>query len=299
MLDLLRHEPIHCRAFANMLRCFTAAALVAAIPVPRASAADVRPYISGSSSFRAIVVEGNIERGDFDTFVRIARENQGQIDSVYCLSPGGDFYEAMKIGRAMRALALHSQAPMRSPSDRAVCEEGQWWSPKDPTNCTCASAGFFMHIGAVHRGGTFLAVHRPYFANEAFGALSEDQAEKAFSALQNSAREYTSEMGVPEHIQEQVLGTPSDKALVLDEKTVKTFFWGDLPYRDEWLKNRCARLSESENTRFQLYSSRSSAARGAGDEDLSEEERADLKALRSKRDAEFQMPADSLQTDPR
>jgi len=160
-------------------------------------------------------------------------------------------------------------------------------SPKDPKNCTCASAGFFMHIGAIHRGGTFLAVHRPYFAKGAFGTLSQGEAEKAFNALQNSAREYTGEMGVSQHVQEDVLGTPSDRALILDEKTVKTYFWGDLPYRHEWLQNRCARLSDPEKARNQLYSNRLRAARSATDA-LSKEEWADLKMLQSKQDAELQ-----------
>jgi hypothetical protein len=265
-----------------------AAAVAATISSLEVTAADVRPFISGSGSYRAIVVEGNIERGDFDTFVRIARENQGQISGVYCFSPGGDFYEAMKIGRAMRALGLHSQAPMRGPSGKAVCEDDIVQRPKDPKNCSCASAGFFMHIGAVHRGGTFVAVNRPHFAKGAFGELSEGQAEKAFTALQNSAREYMGEMGVPQHVQEKVLGTPSDKVLVLDEKTVKTYFWLDLPYRHEWLKNKCTRLSESERTRNQLYSDRLLASGGTTDAGLSKEERADMKVLQSKQDAELQ-----------
>ncbi|MCB1961095.1 MAG: hypothetical protein KDE68_11340 [Rhodocyclaceae bacterium] len=147
-----------------------------------ASAADIRPFISGSGSYRAIVIEGNIEPGDFETFVRIAKENQGKVSDVYIFSPGGDFYEAMKIGRAMRALELSSQAPMRGPAGRPVCEDdGFGPKPKDPNNCTCASAGFFIHIGAIHRGGTYLAVHRPYFAKGKFGDLSQVDAQKGAS----------------------------------------------------------------------------------------------------------------------
>ena len=40
--------------------------------------------------------------GDFETFIKIIRENQGQIGGVTLFSPGGNFYEAMKIGRALR-----------------------------------------------------------------------------------------------------------------------------------------------------------------------------------------------------
>ena len=219
-----------------------------------AMAADIRPFIHGSGSFRAIVIEGNIEPGDFETFARIVRENQGQVSSVFIFSPGGEFYEAMKIGRAMRALELGSMVPMRDQSGRPSCSDSGFGpKPNDPKNCTCASACFFIHIGGIHRGGTFLAVHRPYFGKGNFGKLSQADAKKAFDALQDSARDYMQEMGVPKHIQEDVLGTPSDRALILDEKTVKTYFWLELPYRHEWTKNRCSRLSESEAGRVESY----------------------------------------------
>lgn len=252
-----------------------------------ATAADIRPFISGSGSYRAIVIEGNIEPGDFETFVRIAKENQGKVSGVYIFTPGGDFYDAMKIGRAMRALELSSQVPMRGPSGRPVCEDdGFGPKPKDMNNCTCASAGFFIHIGAIHRGGTYLAVHRPYFAKGKFGDLSQADAQRAFDALQESARAYMLEMGVPMHIQEDVLGTPSERALVMDEKTVKTYFWGALPYRHEWKKNRCSKLSELEAQRAEDYSRRLLRARSTSDADFSKSEWNDLTALQKKQDEE-------------
>jgi hypothetical protein len=56
-------------------------------------------------------------------------------------------------------------------------------------------------------------------------------------------------MGVPTRIQEELLGTPSYRTLVLDAQTVGAHFSGDLPYRDEWIRNRCARLSPDERGR--------------------------------------------------
>lgn len=253
-----------------------------------ATAADIRPLISYSGSYRVIVIEGNIEPGDFETFIRIAKENQGQISGVYLFSPGGDFYEAMKIGSAMRALELSSQVPMRSESGRPICDDDVLSSPKPKTanNCTCASACFFIHIGAIHRGGTFLAVHRPYFEKGKFGELSQADAQKYFEALQESARTYMEEMGVPKHIQEDVLGTPSERALVLDDKTIKTYFWLELPYRHEWKKNRCSKLSESEAQRAEDYSRRLLKAESTSDAVLSKAEWSDLSSLQKKQDEE-------------
>lgn len=262
--------------------------LVALTHSPLAKAADIRPFLANSGSFRAVIIEGNIEPGDFETFIRILKENQGKVSSVYLFSPGGDFYEAMKIGRAMRALELASHVPMRSPSGQPSCEDGPLGiAPNDPKNCICASAGFFIHIGAVHRGGTYLAVHRPYFAKGKFGELSQGDAQKAFDALQDSARAYMQEMGVPKHIQEDVLGTPSERALLFDDKTVKTYFWLELPYRHEWKRNRCSKLSDSETQRIANYSRRLLRARSASDADLSKIEWDDLAALQRKQKDEL------------
>ncbi|MGO9312431.1 MAG: hypothetical protein ACLQDI_06810 [Syntrophobacteraceae bacterium] len=247
-----------------------------------AMAADVRTVISGNGSFRALIIEGEIEPGDFDIFIKALRDNQGLISSVNLFSPGGDFNEAMKIGRAIRALELHSQAPMLDPHGKPFCENDDTLGlmPKDPKNCNCSSACFFIHIGAVHRGGTFLAVHRPYFNQTQFRKLTEVQAKKEFESLQNRARDYMQEMGVPKHIQEDVLGTPSDRALILDEKTVKTYFWGDLPYRHEWLKAKCSRLSDDERMRWDAYLRESITRRGQTG--MSRSEPSDLQSLQQK-----------------
>ena len=193
----------------------------------------------------------------------------------------------MKIGRAMRALELASQVPVRNSLGRPECEDdGFSPRPNDPKNCKCASAGFFIHIGAVHRGGTYLAVHRPYFGKSNFGELPEADAQKAFDALLDSARDYMQEMGVPKHIQEDVLGTPSERALLLDDKTVKTYFWLELPYRHEWIRNRCARLSDPETQRSENYSDRLQRARDASDSGLSKPEWHELKSLQKKQKVE-------------
>lgn len=251
-----------------------------------AIAADIWPYIDRSGLYRAVVIEGQIEEGDYDTFIKIVQENQAKINGIYLFTPGGDFVEGMKIGRAVRALELSSQAPMMDSNGNPVCDTGFGPKPKAPENCTCASAGFFIHIGAIHRGGTYLAVHRPYFSKGKFGDLPQDEAMKAFDALQNSARDYMEEMGVPKHIQEDVLGTPSDKVLLLDDKTIKTYFWQELPYRHEWVRNRCSIMTSSDEARFDLYAKRLIATKNPREAGLSKSEWSDLEDLNKKKGQE-------------
>ena len=137
-------------------------------------------------------------------------------------------------------------------------------------------------------GPTFLAVHRPYFEKGTLAQTSLSAAKQALDRLQQSAREYMTEMGVPAHVQEEVLNTASDRALVLDERTVKTYFWGDLPYIDEWMKDKCRVLSESEKERKENYSQRLVSARSSSNADFSKAERDDLDALQKKQDQELE-----------
>ena len=256
--------------------------------LPRiAHAADLRVQ-NPVSPYSELVIEGKIQAGDFQKFVSIVRSYKGKIGVVYIFSPGGDFEEAMKIGRAMRALELSSMVPMRGSSGRPECEPPDL-VPLDVSNCVAASAGFFIHIASVHRGGTFLAVHRPYFEQTGFSQLSEEAAKRKFDALQVEARVYMTDMGVPAHIQEDVLGTPSDKAMILDEKTIKTYFWGDLPARHEWVLAKCSQMSPDERQKYESHGAR--LVRGMVNE-LSTAEESEIAALRAKSGQESRCVAD-------
>jgi hypothetical protein len=249
-----------------------------------AAAADVHPYyFPGNGDDGAVVIEGTIQKGDFETFERIVKENNGDIRTVFCFSPGGDFYEAMKIGRAVRALNLFSYAPARDKSGNGSrCEaEDIFPTPKNPKNCTCASAGFFIHIGGTGKWGTYLKVHRPYFEQGKFGTLKETEARVAFDKLQEASREYMTEMGVPQRIQDDLLATSSTDALLLDKQTVLTHFVGYLPHLDEWLKNKCSRLTADERNRRKGY-----LLSAKNYSDLTEREKKDYDALGSKSDQE-------------
>jgi hypothetical protein len=244
-----------------------------------ALAADIRVVTDGAESSRLIVIEGPIADGDLDEFVRLVKEHHGTIAEVYVFSSGGDFTEAMKIGRAIRALELSSSVPARTASGSPSCAAPAGIQPNDQTNCTCASACFFIHVAATIRRGDYLAVHRPYFPTDAFGRLSQKDAMKVFDVLQRTAVQYMDDMGVPKHVQEDVLGTPSDRTLLLDDKTIRTYFSGDLPYRDEWARSRCSRLTSGERVRL--------LTEGAAADARPAETQGDLRELQERRGEEL------------
>jgi hypothetical protein len=96
------------------------------------------------------------------------------------------------------------------------------------------------------------------------------------------ARKYMAEMAIPSHIQEEVLSTPSDKFVLLDERQVRTHIWGDLPHRHEWRRAKCAKLSGADTQRLG-----SLGARIVARERLAPEEVEDLTRLQSVRDQEM------------
>jgi hypothetical protein len=241
----------------------------------------------GSGALRTIAIEGPIEHGDFDKFIRLVKENQGRINGVALFSPGGDFEEAMRIGHALRVLDLESMVPSLNDRGLPLCGTTDILpKPKDPKNCIAASAAFFIHIGAVERSGLHIVVHRPYFGSKAFGKLPEREAKKAFNALQDVSKAYMDEMGVPKRVQEDVLGTASDQGLVLDEKTVRTYFLGTLPYYHEWIRSRCGQLTDQESQRLEEYTQRIVSNRNPSKTALTDEESADLGLLNRKRQEE-------------
>ena len=256
-------------------------AIVAACFDP-ARAADIWQFSHGQGDVRQLVIEGEIAAGDFDVFIERVREGGGLVATVNLYSPGGDFYEAMKIGRAVRALQLFSRVPMSDDDGTPECAiAAAVPRPKNPANCVSASAAFFMHIGGVHRSGTWLAVHRPAFVRGRYGEMKPAEAEKVFAELQGRARDYMQEMGVARHIQEEVLATPSDRALRLDRATIDNHFRGYIPYLHEWIRNRCARLSDAERARDRRYATRAQSP----DTEFSAQEKNDIGQLRRKKSA--------------
>lgn len=198
-----------------------------------------------------IVIEGEIKDGDFNRFRRLVKAGQGRASSVTLFSSGGNFFEAIKIGRLIRALDLATMIPrVQGGRPNCVGTNSAVPSVQDNKNCTCASACFFIHVGGTHRGGHLLAVHRPYFATKEYGNLTQKKAKKIHDQLMNEARTYLAEMDVPKHLSDEVLAIPSNKAKILSMDTIKTHFWGKLPFKEEWLLNKCGDYTASNDDKI-------------------------------------------------
>jgi hypothetical protein len=95
--------------------------LMAAIAACAVSVAPLRAADIRGDMQNGVVLEGKIEAGDYNKLRSVYGEkstNQFYIgmpgaNEIYLASPGGDLAEAMKIGRLVRALKLHTIVPPR------------------------------------------------------------------------------------------------------------------------------------------------------------------------------------------
>jgi hypothetical protein len=116
-------------------------------------------------------------------------------------SPGGDLNEAMRIGRLIRSLLLRTQAPIEHPVTGAIEFFGQSIRCTRAT-CYCASACFFIWASGIFREGTQLFVHQPSFDQAFFGNLPPTDAIRRHRQMIAAARDYLSEMDIPEFVTE-------------------------------------------------------------------------------------------------
>lgn len=188
-----------------------------------ARAADIRSVDAGDGQHRGVAIEGLIGSGDYGRFIAAVKAGEGRVSKVYIFSRGGSVVEAMKIGMAMRRLELTAVAPSLSPSNTPRCggTSGTDPRPRDPNNCTCASAAFFVYIGGVKREGDFLAVHCPYYPRSFHEQRTAERVRSAEAMLHEASLRYMERMHVPATIIDQVFSTTPDHLRVLSRASVR------------------------------------------------------------------------------
>ena len=251
--------------------------LVILFDLPAPAMADVYT-VSPSAGLNTVVIEGEIRPGDCEEFIHEIEHGQGRVHYVTIMSPGGDFFEAIRIGRAIRVLELRTLVPSFDQSGGAQCDwlEG----PRSPENCTCMSACFFIYAAGVSRLGLYLGVHRPTILPRQYRELDRAEAAALFDELQAVSDEYLTDMGIPTSIKEIVLSTPSDSISVLSEEQVRMHLLGSIPYLDEWLASRCESFTDAERRRQSeltaLIRTRSLRASERAELDLLEQRRTEI-----------------------
>jgi len=222
-------------------------------------AADIR----GDMSI-GVVLEGKIEAGDYNKLRSVYGEkriNQFYIGSdlaneIYLASPGGDLAEAMKIGRLVRALKLHTVVPPRleywsGPSVKySAADRHRLVDPK--ANYMCTSACFFIFVAGITRADEVgsqaprLGIHRPYLSDSDLRTLSGDQAITSANRIRATVENYLKEMSVPAKYVDLMFSIPKDNIRWIGEADFKADLEGTILELKDWLAARCDKRTDVE-----------------------------------------------------
>ena len=166
------------------------------------------------------LLKGPIKTGDTLRLRALVQKHTGTNNAftIHLNSPGGNLYEAFRLGRFIRA----SQA-------WADVGPDSFGAPVDTYTESCASACVFVFAGAIlHFAGldgladsspTSLIVHRPYL--EDAGAVPS--LNSAWRQMPIDMRNYLSEMNIPESLADLMLSIEPDKPRPLTKAEVEQF----------------------------------------------------------------------------
>ena len=221
------------KSFMFVRRIFVAFLLGSLASLDMAHAAEISYPKSGMGGrpLSGILIEGPIVKGDFEKFEYLALESGG--DPIWLASPGGDLFEAMRIGTLVRRMKLSVSAPDANQ---------EIWSNKirvkEPKNNVCASACFFIYAAGAERSGEILGIHRPRMTEEGLKSVSMDQAASGLLSASEVASAYLRKMGIPYSIIDRMNSTKPNDIQWLGEEDVESLS-GYIPEYQDWLDAQC------------------------------------------------------------
>jgi len=223
------------RLFAISLR-LTVATLVCVAGTLAARTAEIGRGLSSAE----VVIEGKIESGDCSKLGNFISSEGAR--RVYLASPGGSLFEAIEIGRLIRALKMETMVPGRLPDDLRAKRAAQHRLMDHGANFTCASACFFVFAAGVYRsrdfGDPILGIHRPYLSDRELQRLSSDQAVAAARGIRAVVDRYLNEMSVPASYAERMFRVPTDQVQWIGNDDFETDLEGIIPELRDWVAVR-------------------------------------------------------------
>lgn len=170
-------------------------------------------------------IDGEIEPGDFERFLRFIRIDQHRYlesanQNVRLNSRGGSFIEAIRISQLLKKLY-----PKMTVGREDIC----------------ASSCFFLFLSGAERNvwlGGRIGIHRVYFDGKFYAGLSTSEARKRESDLYLLVEEILKENRVPQYLREAMNSVPSNEIRWLDDIEIKNL--GQMPpWYEEYLIAKC------------------------------------------------------------
>ena len=135
-------------------------------------------------------------------YAALLRDNSRNSGVLEIFSQGGDLKEALKIGRLVRQMFVHTQTASKDPYGKI-----RGYAKREENNL-CASSCFYIWVAGVSRGGNVLGLHRPY-VSEGQGIPSISEMEGLYRELRTLSIDYLKEMDFDQKYAEIMFSTPS------------------------------------------------------------------------------------------
>lgn len=199
----------------------------------------------------ALLVEGPIQRGDFDRFRsfladRVAFEKIRK--GVFLASPGGEVMESIKIGYLLRALNLRTLLPGLPPGQTSLIQASDL---RRPANYLCGSACFFLYVAGVDRNPLRvgrLGIHRPVVRSRFNLPTSKEATAVAARGVEDAIGFYLRQMSVSDRLEPMMFSIPNDKIHWLDDHEFSEFVRWTSPKFTETMRRKCpASLSDDHS----------------------------------------------------
>lgn len=203
-----------------------------------ASAAEMEIVKAQSMKGDVYRIEGEILPGDYDKLWRLFMSVGPELTRVTLDSKGGDANEAMKIGRLLRRLRMHTFAPMHFTGREPLCGS----KLSDDRNCVCASACFLVFAGGSWRAGNVLVLHRPHLSATTAAKVTSTEHEELQVRGAKSIRQYLDEMEIPSYYADLMMSRNSETAYVLSAEELngpEHLLLGWTPSIEEITISRC------------------------------------------------------------
>jgi hypothetical protein len=222
-------------SWLTLLKGLAFSMLVLLITQTNASAANIS--LIGKGAPWVILIEGEIERGDYEKFIDVIL--QSGVDpnpSIYIASRGGDAIVAMKIGELIRSLKLTTEVPIFVHGKGGLCPSSL---PISHSGCVCLSSCVLIYLGGIHRIDNYLGIHRTFIEHEKLKNMTMEDAEKYSRKVTELLSAYLSHMGAPKSLVEKMQSIPSDEIELLDNEYIEKYLSGYAKEYQEWLIAKC------------------------------------------------------------
>lgn len=198
------------------------------------------PHFQGKTNVIGILIEGEIQKGDYEKLHSMIKNTHGGRERIYLGSQGGDLLEALKIGRLIRKLNITTIAPLMLKSSKLSMPFLLVKAKKE--NLVCASSCFFILASGIMRSGGIIGIHRPYLSKDEYLSIGEKDAIKASVKLRKILEDYLIEMNMPSSFIERMYKISGSDMEWLDTDPGQPdhkYFSGPIPEVTDWVEARC------------------------------------------------------------